>query len=81
MQERLEIDTLGECGILKHPKKFFTTVIKLKTKLLSVFIVKFFEFLTILIYSYKQQKFNLFREECEGYAKLITELNQVGAKH
>ncbi len=27
-------------------------------------------------YSYKQQKFNLFREECEGYAKLITELNQ-----
>ena len=27
--------------------------------------------------SYKQQKFNLFREECEGYAKLVTELNQV----
>ncbi len=26
--------------------------------------------------SYKQQKFNLFREECEGYAKLVTELNQ-----
>ncbi|XP_023240827.1 THO complex subunit 2-like [Centruroides sculpturatus] len=25
---------------------------------------------------YKQQKFNLFREESEGYAKLITELNQ-----
>lgn len=59
VKERLEIDTLGECGILKHPKKFFTTVIKLKTKLF-----------------YKQQKFNLFREECEGYAKLITELNQ-----
>ena len=33
-QERLEIDTLGETGILKNPKKFFTTVIKLKTKLL-----------------------------------------------
>ena len=28
------------------------------------------------IYSYKQQKFNLLREESEGYAKLITELNQ-----
>ncbi len=27
-------------------------------------------------FSYKQQKFNLFREECEGYAKLVTELNQ-----
>jgi len=59
VKERLEIDTLGESAILKYPKKFFTTVIKLKTKLF-----------------YKQQKFNLFREECEGYAKLITELNQ-----
>lgn len=31
----------------------------------------------ILFYfcSYKQRKFNLFREECEGFAKLITELN------
>ena len=27
-------------------------------------------------FSYKQQKFNLFREECEGYAKLIAELNK-----
>ncbi|XP_015792338.1 THO complex subunit 2 [Tetranychus urticae] len=27
---------------------------------------------------YKQQKFNLFREESEGYAKLITELSQPG---
>ena len=34
LQERLEIDTLGEAGILKHTKKFFTTIIKLKTKLL-----------------------------------------------
>lgn len=31
----------------------------------------------ILFYflSYKQRKFNLFREECEGFAKLVTELN------
>lgn len=27
-------------------------------------------------YSYKQQKFNLLREENEGYAKLIAELGQ-----
>ncbi|CAB4067489.1 THOC2 [Lepeophtheirus salmonis] len=59
LKERLEIETLGESGILKNSKKFFSTVIKLKTKLF-----------------YKQQKFNLFREECEGYSKLITELNQ-----
>jgi len=59
VKERLEFDLMGEAGIVKNPKKFFNTVIKLKTKLF-----------------YKQQKFNLFREESEGYAKLITELNQ-----
>ena len=32
----------------------------------------------ILISSYKQQKYNLCREECEGYAKLVTELNGGG---
>lgn len=30
----------------------------------------------LFFFSYKQKKFNLFREESEGYAKLITELNQ-----
>lgn len=30
----------------------------------------------ITAYSYKQQKFNLLREESEGYSKLITELSQ-----
>ena len=35
------------------------------------------KFLLLLnISSYKQQKFNLFREECEGYSKLIAELNK-----
>jgi THO complex subunit 2 len=33
--------------------------------------IKYFNF-----FSYKQRKFNLFREECEGFAKLQTELNQ-----
>lgn len=33
-------------------------------------------FCTLSPYSYKQQKFNLLREENEGYAKLITELGQ-----
>lgn len=31
---------------------------------------------TPLLCSYKQRKFNLFREESEGYSKLIVELNQ-----
>lgn len=31
--------------------------------------------LLYLLHSYKQRRFNLFREESEGYAKLITELN------
>ena len=30
----------------------------------------------VSVLSYKQQKFNLLREESEGYAKLVTELNQ-----
>lgn len=36
---------------------------------ISHFFLSFFN-------SYKQRRFNLFREESEGYAKLITELNQ-----
>lgn len=59
MKERLEIDTLQDCNLLKAKKVFYTRFIKVKTKLF-----------------YKQQKFNLLREESEGYAKLITELNQ-----
>jgi THO complex subunit 2 len=34
LKERMEIETLGEAGIIKNSKKFFSTVIKLKTKLL-----------------------------------------------
>ena len=34
LKERMEIDTLGEAGIVKLAKKFFTTVIKMKTKML-----------------------------------------------
>lgn len=30
----------------------------------------------LFYFSYKQRKFNLFREESEGYSKLIVELNQ-----
>ena len=59
IKERLEIDTLQDCSILKAKKIFYTRFIKTKTKLF-----------------YKQQKFNLLREESEGFAKLITELNQ-----
>lgn len=59
IKERLEIDTLQDCSLLKTKKIFYTRFIKVKTNLF-----------------YKQQKFNLLREESEGYAKLITELNQ-----
>ncbi len=34
LKERLEIETLGDVGILKNQRKFFNTVVKLKTKLL-----------------------------------------------
>ncbi|KAF2879485.1 hypothetical protein ILUMI_26680 [Ignelater luminosus] len=42
------------------------------------FYTKFIKIKTKLYY--KQRKFNLFREESEGYAKLITELNQEFSK-
>lgn len=35
----------------------------------------------ICFFSYKQQKFNLLREESEGYAKLVTELGQEISRH
>lgn len=35
-----------------------------------------FLYISFYPFSYKQQKFNLLREENEGYAKLITELGQ-----
>ena len=34
LKERMEIETLGSAGIVKNSKKFFSTVIKTKTKLL-----------------------------------------------
>ena len=34
LRERMEIETLGSAGIVKNSKKFFSTVIKTKTKLL-----------------------------------------------
>ncbi|GBP63211.1 THO complex subunit 2 [Eumeta japonica] len=40
----------------------------------KIFYTKFIKIKTKLYY--KQRKFNLFREESEGYAKLISELNQ-----
>ena len=54
IKERLEIDTLQDCNLLKTKKIFYSRFIKVKTKLF-----------------YKQQKFNLLREENEGYAKLF----------
>ena len=34
LKERMEIESLGEAGVVKNHKKFFQTIIKLKTKLL-----------------------------------------------
>ena len=48
-----------------------------KTEFLHEFLNPVFYYMFIgCFYSYRQQKFNLLREENEGYAKIITELNQ-----
>ncbi|KDR14733.1 THO complex subunit 2 [Zootermopsis nevadensis] len=73
------------CFIVKETEKFLSD--KLLKERLEIdtlqdvgtlknrnFYTKFIKVKTKLYY--KQRKFNLFREESEGYAKLITELNQ-----
>ncbi|KAK7790717.1 hypothetical protein R5R35_007956 [Gryllus longicercus] len=73
------------CIIVKETEKFLSE--KLLKERLEIdtlqdvgtlknrnFYTKFIKVKTKLYY--KQRKFNLFREESEGYAKLITELNQ-----
>ncbi|CAN8032951.1 unnamed protein product [Ixodes persulcatus] len=59
LKERLDIETLGDGGIVKNSRVMLTKFVKIKTRLF-----------------YKQNKYNLFREESEGYAKLTTELSQ-----
>lgn len=59
LRERLDIETLGDAGIVKNSRVMLTKFVKIKTRLF-----------------YKQNKYNLFREESEGYAKLTTELSQ-----
>ncbi|XP_077518841.1 THO complex subunit 2-like protein isoform X3 [Amblyomma americanum] len=59
LKERVDIESLGEAGIVKSSKTMLTKFVKIKTRLF-----------------YKQNKYNLFREESEGYAKLATELSQ-----
>nr|XP_037284733.1 THO complex subunit 2-like [Rhipicephalus microplus] len=59
LKERIEIESLGDAGIVRNSRTTGTKFVKIKTRLF-----------------YKQNKYNLFREESEGYAKLATELSQ-----
>ncbi|XP_070391314.1 THO complex subunit 2 isoform X1 [Dermacentor albipictus] len=59
LKERIEIESLGDAGIVRNSRTTATKFVKIKTRLF-----------------YKQNKYNLFREESEGYAKLATELSQ-----
>ncbi|XP_037040201.1 THO complex subunit 2 isoform X2 [Bradysia coprophila] len=73
------------CQIIKEVEKFLSekllkerleidTLQDVGTIKNKTFYTKFIKVKTKLYY--KQRRFNLFREESEGYAKLITELNQ-----
>ncbi|CAH1128850.1 unnamed protein product [Ceutorhynchus assimilis] len=73
------------CAIVKASEKFLSDkLIKERMEIETLqevgllksrtFYSKFIKIKTKLYY--KQRKFNLFREECEGYAKLQTELNK-----
>ncbi|XP_031624361.1 THO complex subunit 2 isoform X2 [Contarinia nasturtii] len=67
LKERLDIDTLQEAGIIKTQNN------------VNNFYQRFIKVKTKLYY--KQRRFNLFREESEGYAKLIAELNHETIEH
>jgi hypothetical protein len=58
---------LKSCDILIITFTFCASERRIKKLLFIMFVFCF---------SYKQQKFNLLREESEGYSKLVTELNQ-----
>lgn len=73
------------CSIVKDTEKFLSekllkerleidTLQDVGTVKNRIFYTKFIKVKTKLYY--KQRRFNLFREESEGYAKLVTELNQ-----
>lgn len=51
----------------------YAYIIRMDSNLLNV--------TSFYLVSYKQRRFNLFREESEGYAKLITELNNEAIQH
>ena len=73
LKERLELENLESLGLITGAKDE-------KGKLLSAPEVwKKKEVRTNTSLVYKQSKFQLFREEAEGYAKLITVLNNFGA--
>ncbi|KAJ8927627.1 hypothetical protein NQ314_019888, partial [Rhamnusium bicolor] len=65
LKERLEIDTLQEVGILKN-RTFYSKFIKVKTKLY---------FLFPLIFVVINNANSIYSEKNEGFAKLLTELN------
>ncbi|XP_022903408.2 THO complex subunit 2 [Onthophagus taurus] len=78
------------CYIVKECEKFLSDkLLKERSELdtlLEVGILKNRNFYTKFIkvktkLYYKQRKFNLFREESEGFAKLVTELNQEFGDH
>ncbi|KAG5888387.1 hypothetical protein JTB14_035693 [Gonioctena quinquepunctata] len=83
-------DRSNFCAIVKECEKFLSDKL-LKERLEidtlqevgvlknNTFYSKFIKVKTKLYY--KQRKFNLFREECEGFAKLVTELNNEFCKN
>ncbi|XP_072398608.1 THO complex subunit 2 [Diabrotica undecimpunctata] len=83
-------DRSNFCAIVKDCEKFLSD--KLVKERLEIdtlqevgvlknntFYSKFIKVKTKLYY--KQRKFNLFREECEGFSKLVTELNSEFTEH
>ena len=57
LKERLELDMLEACGLVKCAATFKKSIVRINTR-----------------NKFLQHKYNLLKEETEGYAKLVTEL-------
>ena len=82
-QQSLTVKQLSKLASVRHPLILFRPQRCQCTPVVWYFSCRFLYFCCCYFHflSYKQQKFNLVREESEGYAKLVTELGQEISGH
>lgn len=70
--ERLEESTLTGCSLIADSALFMKKRVRIQTRI--TYYLGANKYHDLLYIRYEQQKFNLLREESEGFAKVIAEL-------